>query len=69
MKGYDMADPNKKQPAASTKTDPEWDQEKPIWEASETSEVSDEDSISLNEFKALIAEIMDDEEVTSDQHG
>lgn len=69
MKGCDMSDPTKKQQPNSAETDPEWEQEKPIWEACQNGEISDDDSVSLDKFKALAAEIMDEEEVTSDQHG
>jgi hypothetical protein len=64
-----MPDPNKKQRPALISTDPEWEQEKPIWDASENEAISDDDSVSLDEFKALIAEIIEDEEVTSDENG
>ncbi len=54
-----MLDPNKKEQATPTHADPDWEQEKIIWEACKRGDVSNDDSVSLDAFKALMAEMVE----------
>jgi hypothetical protein len=59
-----MPDPKNQQ-----QEDPEWEQEKPIWEATQASEPEGLETIDLEAFKKLIAETLKDEAKTPDKNG